>query len=69
MTAFRQVVTKLQESQRDEALIGLEFVLRLDPTWIPLRDDARFQRLLEGMPIESDEQQTPVRVARGPTGG
>jgi len=35
MTAFRQVVTKLQESQRDEALIGLEFVLRLDPTFAP----------------------------------
>lgn len=35
MAAFRQVVTKLQESQREEALIGLEFVVRLDPTFAP----------------------------------
>jgi tetratricopeptide (TPR) repeat protein len=35
LTAFRQVVTKLQEGSRDEAAIGLEFVLRLDPTFVP----------------------------------
>jgi tetratricopeptide (TPR) repeat protein len=35
MTAFRQVVTKLQEGQREEAQIGLEFVLRLDPAFAP----------------------------------
>ena len=35
ITAFRQVVTKLQEGKREEALIGLEFVLRLDPTFAP----------------------------------
>jgi serine/threonine-protein kinase len=44
-------------------------LLRLDPTWGPLRDDVRFQRLLEGMPGESDEQRTPVRVALGRAGG
>jgi tetratricopeptide (TPR) repeat protein len=35
MTAFRQVVTKLQDENLEEALIGLEFVLRLDPTFAP----------------------------------
>lgn len=35
MTAFRQVVTKLQDGQREEALIGLEFALRLDPSFAP----------------------------------
>ncbi len=35
VTAFRQVVTKLQDGQREEALIGLEFVLRLDPEFRP----------------------------------
>jgi tetratricopeptide (TPR) repeat protein len=35
MAAFRQAVAKLQESQREEAMIGLEFVLRLDPTFKP----------------------------------
>jgi len=35
MTAFRQVVGKLQEGQRQEALIGLEFVLRLDDRFAP----------------------------------
>ncbi len=35
MTAFRQVVGKLQDGQREEALIGLEFVLRLDPAYAP----------------------------------
>jgi tetratricopeptide (TPR) repeat protein len=34
-TAFRQVVAKLQDGQREEAMIGLEFVLRLDPTFRP----------------------------------
>lgn len=37
MTAFRQVVGKLQEGSREEALIGLEFVLRLDPAYAPAR--------------------------------
>lgn len=35
MTAFRQVVRKLQDGQREEAMIGLEFVLRLDPDFRP----------------------------------
>jgi tetratricopeptide (TPR) repeat protein len=35
MTAFRQVIGKLQEGSREEALIGLEFVLRLDPAYAP----------------------------------
>ncbi|MEJ2189251.1 MAG: hypothetical protein P8Y93_07490 [Acidobacteriota bacterium] len=35
ITAFRQVVTKLQDGRREEALIGLEFVLRLDPSFAP----------------------------------
>lgn len=35
MTAFRQVMAKLQDGQRDEALIGLDFVLRLDPAFSP----------------------------------
>ncbi len=35
MTAFRQVITKLQERQRQEALIALDFVLRLDPHFVP----------------------------------
>ncbi len=38
MTAFRQVVGKLQEGSREEALIGLEFVLRLDPAYAPARN-------------------------------
>lgn len=35
MSAFRQVVTKIQDDLSNEALIGLEFVLRLDPTFAP----------------------------------
>ncbi len=35
MSAFRQVVTKIQDGLSSEALIGLEFVLRLDPTFAP----------------------------------
>jgi len=35
MTAFRQVVAKLQQGQREEAAIGLEFVLRLDQVFSP----------------------------------
>jgi hypothetical protein len=35
LSAFRQVVSKLQDGQRENALIGLEFVLRLDPTFGP----------------------------------
>jgi tetratricopeptide (TPR) repeat protein len=37
MTAFKQVLTNLQAGQREEALIGLEFVLRLDPTFAPAK--------------------------------
>ncbi len=33
--AFRQVVANLQRSQREEAMIGLEFVLRIDPDFGP----------------------------------
>ncbi len=35
MTAFRQVVGKLQQANHQEAMIGLEFVLRLDPEYAP----------------------------------
>jgi len=35
MTALRQAVAKLQDGQREEAMIGLEFVLRLDPAFTP----------------------------------
>jgi tetratricopeptide (TPR) repeat protein len=35
MTAFKQVLTNLQAGQREEAMIGLEFVLRLDPRFTP----------------------------------
>lgn len=35
MSAFRQVVAKIQDGLSSEALIGLEFVLRLDPTFAP----------------------------------
>jgi len=35
MTAFKQVLTNLQAGQREEAMIGLEFVLRLDPRFAP----------------------------------
>jgi tetratricopeptide (TPR) repeat protein len=38
MTAFRQVVAKLQDGRREEALIGLEFVLRLDPSFAPAKN-------------------------------
>ena len=35
MSAFRKVVANLQQRQREEALIGLEFVLRIDPSFGP----------------------------------
>lgn len=38
MAAFRQVVSKLQDGDREAALIGLEFVLRLDPSFAPAVD-------------------------------
>ena len=38
MTAFKQVVEKLQLGNREEALIGLEFVLRLDPAFAPAKN-------------------------------
>jgi len=38
MTAFKQVVGKIQEENREEALIGLEFVLRLDPAYAPAKN-------------------------------
>ena len=38
MTAFKQVVEKLQQGNREEALIGLEFVLRLDPAYAPAQN-------------------------------
>jgi tetratricopeptide (TPR) repeat protein len=38
MTAFKQVVGKLQQGNREEALIGLEFVLRLDPVYAPAKN-------------------------------
>ena len=38
MTAFKQVVSKLQQGNREEAVIGLEFVLRLDPAYAPAKN-------------------------------
>jgi tetratricopeptide (TPR) repeat protein len=38
MRAFKQVVGKLQKGNHDEALIGLEFVLRLDPAYAPAKN-------------------------------
>jgi len=38
MSAFKQVVGKLQKGNREEALIGLEFVLRLDPAYAPAKN-------------------------------
>jgi hypothetical protein len=35
MSAFRKVISNLQKRQREEALIGLEFVLRVDPLFRP----------------------------------
>jgi tetratricopeptide (TPR) repeat protein len=35
MSAFRKVIANLQQNQREEALIGLEFVLRIDPAFSP----------------------------------
>jgi len=35
MSAFRKVIANLQRRQREEALIGLEFVLRIDPLFSP----------------------------------
>jgi len=35
MTAFRRVVANLQQGQREEAMIGLEFILRIDPAFTP----------------------------------
>jgi len=51
MTAFKQVLTNLQAGQREEALIGLEFVLRLDPRFVPA---ANLKRQLAGSPDEID---------------
>jgi len=38
MSAFKQVVGKLQKGNREEAVIGLEFVLRLDPAYAPAKN-------------------------------
>jgi len=35
MSAFRKVIANLQRRQREEAMIGLEFVLRIDPLFGP----------------------------------
>lgn len=35
MSAFRKVISNLQQRQREEAMIGLEFVLRVDPLFKP----------------------------------
>jgi serine/threonine-protein kinase len=37
--------------------------LQLDPTWDPLREEPRFQRLLLGQPDEDDRDRPAVRVA------
>ena len=44
MSAFRKVIANLQQRQREEALIGLEFVLRIDPAFTP---GIELQRQLE----------------------
>jgi tetratricopeptide (TPR) repeat protein len=51
LTAFRQAVRKLQEGGREEAIIALEFVLRLDPAFEPARN---LQRQLESGSSEID---------------
>lgn len=51
LTAFRQAVRKLQEGGREEAIIALEFVLRLDPAFEPARN---LQRQLESGSAEID---------------
>lgn len=51
MTAFKQVLKNLQAGQREEALIGLEFVLRLDPTFAPAN---ALKRQLASSPDEID---------------
>ncbi len=51
LTAFRQAVRKLQEGGREEAIIALEFVLRLDPSFEPARN---LQRQLESGSSEID---------------
>jgi len=38
MTAFKQVVGKIQQGNREEAVIGLEFVLRLDAAFTPAKN-------------------------------
>ncbi len=35
LSTFREVIRNLQAGRRDEALVGLEFVLRLDPAFAP----------------------------------
>jgi len=35
MSAFRLVITNLQDGRKDDALVGLDFVLRLDPSFSP----------------------------------
>ena len=38
MRAFKQVIGKLQKGNHEEAIIGLEFVLRLDPAYAPAKN-------------------------------
>ena len=45
MSSFRKVIANLQQRQREEALIGLEFVLRIDPLFGPAIE---LQRQLHG---------------------
>lgn len=45
MSAFRRVITNLQQRQREEVLIGLEFVLRIDPLFRPA---VELRRQLQG---------------------
>ncbi len=51
MTAFKQVLTNLQAGQREEAMIGLEFVVRLDPKFAPANN---LQRQLASSANEID---------------
>jgi hypothetical protein len=59
LSAFRQVVSKLQDGQRENALIGLEFVLRLDPTFGPALN---LQRQLASGASEIDLSEIMVQM-------
>ncbi len=51
LSTFREVIRNLQSGKRDEAKIGLEFVLRLDPSFAPGADLQR-QLAAEGEELD-----------------